>query len=149
MVSARVLAGNALSLWLRSAADGCFVAASAKGRKPLETLMIEATPEILTVEINCPDAAVATTIAEALLARRLVAAANIHPPVASLYRWRGRVERAQEVPLVLKTRAAHLPALAEAVRALHPWQTPAILARPAIATEDYRAWVLAETVAPG
>ena len=102
--------------------------------------------EIVTVEINCPDAGTAATIAEALVARRLAASANIHPAIESRYRWHGRVERATEVPLVLKTRAALFPALAEAARALHPYETPSILARPvAAATDDYRAWIAAET----
>ena len=102
--------------------------------------------EIVTVEINCPDPGTAWAIAEALVARRLAAAANVHPACESLYRWRGRLERATEVPLVLKTRAALFPALAAAARALHPYETPSILARPvAAATDDYRAWIAAET----
>ena len=101
--------------------------------------------DLVTVEINCPDAAVAAAIAEALVTRRLAAAANIHGPIDSLYHWQGRVEHAREVPLVLKTRAALVPALAEAVQALHPYATPSILARPATAPADYVAWVAAET----
>ena len=101
--------------------------------------------DLVTVEINCPDAAVAAAIAEALVARRLAAAANIHGPIDSLYHWQGRVERAREVPLVLKTRAALVPALAEAARALHPYATPSILTRPVTAPADYAAWVAAET----
>ena len=101
--------------------------------------------EIVTVEINCPDAATAEAIAEALIGRRLAAAANVHAPIASLYRWQGRIERRAEVPLVLKTRAELLPALVEAARALHPDRTPAILSRPAAVPEDYHAWLLAET----
>jgi periplasmic divalent cation tolerance protein len=104
--------------------------------------------EIVTVEINCPDAATAHAIAEALVGRRLAAAANIQPPIASLYRWRGRIERRSEVPLVLKTRAELVPALTDAARALHPDLTPAILSRPAAAPDDYRAWLVAETAAP-
>ena len=47
---------------------------------------------------------------------------------------------------MLKTRAALVPALAAAARALHPYETPSILAAPVTsAAEDYHAWVLAET----
>jgi periplasmic divalent cation tolerance protein len=105
--------------------------------------------DLVAVEITCPDAAVAAAIAEALLARRLAACANIHGAIDSRYRWRGALERAQEVPLVVKTRAALLPALTAAVRALHPYDVPAILAQPLTANEDYRAWVLAETEGGG
>jgi periplasmic divalent cation tolerance protein len=103
-------------------------------------------PAILSVEINCPDLATARSIADALVARRLAACANIGAPIESLYRWKGRVERAAEVPLTLKTAADRFPALAEAARALHPYETPSILAHPVAAvTDDYRAWVIAET----
>jgi periplasmic divalent cation tolerance protein len=101
--------------------------------------------EIVTVEINCPDAAAAAAIAEALVARRLAACANIHAPIDSVYHWKGRVERGPEVPLVLKTRAGLLPALVAAARELHPYETPSILAHAVTANDDYRAWVLAET----
>jgi len=101
---------------------------------------------IVSVEINCPDAATARALAEALVARRLAACANVGAPIESLYHWRGRVEQAAEVPLTLKTAARLFPALAEAARALHPYETPSIVAHPVAAvTDDYRAWVIAET----
>jgi periplasmic divalent cation tolerance protein len=99
--------------------------------------------DIVSVEINCPDAATAAAIAERLVERRLAACANIHGPIDS--RWKGRIERAPEVPLTLKTHADLVPALIAAVRELHPYETPAILAHPVNASEDYAAWVLAET----
>jgi periplasmic divalent cation tolerance protein len=102
--------------------------------------------DIVSVEINCPDLATARALAEALVGRRLAACANLGSPIESLYHWKGRVERATEVPLTLKTAAALFPALAEATRALHPYETPSIVAHPVAAvTEDYRAWVIAET----
>lgn len=104
--------------------------------------------DVVTVEINCPDRATATAIAEALVARRLAAAANVHRPIRSLYWWKGDIVRRVEVPLVLKTRAALAPALSEAARALHPYETPSILVRPAGADAGYAAWVAAETAVP-
>jgi periplasmic divalent cation tolerance protein len=102
--------------------------------------------DIVTVEVNCPDEGVAARIAEALVARRLAASANVRAPVESIYHWKGRVERSREVPLTLKTRAAHVPAVAAAIRALHPYETPAILVRAVEpATDEVRAWLLGET----
>ena len=96
--------------------------------------------------INCPDGAVADAIAADLLARRLVACANRYPEIASRYHWKGQVEGATEVPLLLKTRAELFDAVAAAVRALHPYETPAVYAVEVVAaTEEYRDWVLAET----
>ena len=48
--------------------------------------------KFVTVEINGPDER--TAIAEALVSRRLAAAANIRAPVRGLHHWRGRIERA-------------------------------------------------------
>jgi periplasmic divalent cation tolerance protein len=101
--------------------------------------------DIVAVAINCPDAATATTLAERLVERRLAASANIHGSIDSIYRWKGGIERTREIPLVLKSRADLLPALVAAARALHPYETPSIVAHPVIADDDYRAWILAET----
>lgn len=102
--------------------------------------------ELVTVEITCPDLASATAIAEAALARRLAACANIGAPVTSLYTWAGKAERAAETPLHLKTRAALFEPLAALARALHPYELPCVIAHPVShASADYRAWVLAET----
>ena len=105
--------------------------------------------EFVTVEILCPDAGVAMAIAGALVGRRLAACANLMAPCTSLYHWKGAVEQAAEVPLVLKTRAGLFPALVAAARALHPYETPAIMAQPLVAVnDDYRDWLLAETREP-
>ena len=103
---------------------------------------------VITVEINCPDDGTASVIAEAMVSARLAAAANVHGPVESVYLWGGRTERRTEVPLVLRTRAEHFPALVEAVRELHPYEVPSIVAQPVSVPDDYRAWVEAETVGP-
>lgn len=100
---------------------------------------------VIVVHVPCPDAATAATIAEDLLTQRLVACAHAAPAIRSRYHWKGAIERALEVPLTLTTRADLFDAVAAAVRALHPYEVPAILAQPVTATPDYAAWVAAET----
>lgn len=108
--------------------------------------IVDPVPDLVTVEILCPDRSTAAAIAEALLSARLAACANLLAPCTSLYHWKGAIERAEEMPLVLKTRASLFPALVAAVRPLHPYETPAIMAQTLTATtDDYRAWILAET----
>jgi len=102
---------------------------------------------VLDVWITCPDAATARAIAEDWIARRLAAAAHVHPLVESTYRWHGEIRRGAEVPLRVRTRPGRFEALAEAARALHPYETPSIYAVPARATADYAAWV-ADATAP-
>jgi periplasmic divalent cation tolerance protein len=100
---------------------------------------------LVEIVINCPDRDTATRIAERLVASRLVACANIGSGIDSIYRWRGAVERACEVPLLVKTRAAHFKAVAAEAAALHPWEEPAITSVEFVATPSYRDWVIAET----
>jgi periplasmic divalent cation tolerance protein len=102
--------------------------------------------EPIDVWINCPDRETAHALALRLVETRLAACANIHGEVESVYRWRGAIERARETPLLVKTVAARFDAVAETARAMHPDETPAIHAVAAAAvTEDYLAWLRAET----
>jgi periplasmic divalent cation tolerance protein len=105
---------------------------------------------IIGIWINCPDEGVAETIAEHLIDRRLAASANLYPPVRSLYRWQGAVERKSETPLLVKTRADLFGAVESAVRAFHPHETPSVTGVD-IAHVDagYRDWVFAETGGTG
>lgn len=106
--------------------------------------------EIIEVQVNCASQDEAERIAEAVVDERLAACANIHGPIRSLYHWGGRVERAEEVPLVLKTRAALFEPLAARIAALHSYEVPGILALPVgTVNAAYRDWLLTETRAPG
>jgi len=106
--------------------------------------------KLLDIWINCPDRETAAAIAEALVERRLAACANIYPEIESIYRWKGNVERAREVPLLVKTRPAFFAAVESVARAMHPDETPAIHGVEAAAvTEDYLAWAHSETATPG
>ena len=101
---------------------------------------------LLDIWINCPDVQTARAISQAVVERRLAACANIHAEIESLYWWNGAVERAQEVPLLIKTRPELFDQVAEAARAIHPDQTPAIHGIEAAAVSaDYLAWLHAET----
>jgi periplasmic divalent cation tolerance protein len=101
---------------------------------------------IVEVWVNCPDEETASIIAEAAIGERLAAAANIYPPISSLYRWRAKVEHTSEVPLVLKTRRSSFDRLASRIAALHSYETPSIIARDLDTIfGPYRSWVIAET----
>ncbi len=105
-------------------------------------------PAILVLT-TVPDHAVAKTLAHDLLDRRLAACVNIAAPVQSIYHWQARIETADEVPLVVKTRAALYSDVEAAIRKLHPYDTPEIIAIP-VAHGDarYLAWLAAETAQP-
>jgi len=95
---------------------------------------------------NLPDAGAARTLADHLVGQRLAACVNILAPCRSVYRWQGRIEDAEEVPLLIKTTTARYAALEAAIRAQHPYELPEIVAVPiSHGLPGYLAWVAAET----
>lgn len=106
--------------------------------------------KFIEIWITCPSTDVAERIADELVACELVACANIFGKVRSVYRWQGRIERESEVPLVLKTREAYFDAVEAKVMALHPYDTPAIVAVPiARCNAGYADWLADATVREG
>lgn len=104
--------------------------------------------ETLLVITNLPDAYSAHALAGALVEARLAACVNILAPCRSVYRWQGRTENAEEVPVLIKTTAARYAALEAAIRARHPYELPEIIAVPVDrGLPEYLAWVISETSA--
>jgi len=105
--------------------------------------------DLLLVLTNCPDDVTAERIASALVENRLAACVNRFSPVDSVYRWQGRVERATEVPLAIKCTRERYTAVEEAIRQLHPYSVPEIIALPVVAGfAPYLRWVAEETQPP-
>ncbi len=101
--------------------------------------------EVRVAFSTAPDEAVAARIARALVDERLAACANLIPGVRSIYRFEGAVEDEREVLLVIKTRADRVEALADRLRALHPYQVPELLVLPTVGgLAPYLDWVRAE-----
>ena len=88
----------------------------------------------------------AERIARALVDERVAACVNVVPGVVSIYRWKGAVTRDDEVLLVIKTRDDKLAALREAIRRVHPYEVPEIVAiSPVDVDAAYARWVDDET----
>ena len=103
----------------------------------------------LLVFTNAPDRATAERIAEALVEKRLAACVNVLAGCTSVYRWQGAVERADEIPVLIKTRAARYPEVERAIRQLHPYELPELIAVPIVrGLPDYLEWVAEETAIP-
>ena len=102
--------------------------------------MAEAVIVILT---NAPDGATASKMVAHLLENKLAACVNQLPPVQSTYLWQGKVETAAEVPLIIKTTQARYAAAEAAIRVLHPYEVPEIVALPVVAGfPAYLDWVV-------
>ena len=103
----------------------------------------------LLVFTNCPDAATAERIARTLVEQSLAACVNQLAPTQSIYRWQGAVERATEIPLLIKTTTQRYPEVEQAVRALHPYSVPEIIAVPITGgLPAYLRWLAEETQPP-
>ena len=95
-----------------------------------------------------PSTVEAEQAGHALVERRLAACVNILPNMVSLYWWEGKIERGDEVVMIVKTRASLAPAVEAAVKAMHSYTTPAILVLPLESVEkSYLGWIMAETEA--
>jgi periplasmic divalent cation tolerance protein len=73
---------------------------------------------------SCGSQPEARRIAHALVERQLAACVNIVPQIASVYRWQGKIETAEESLLVIKTTDAAFERLREALVELHSYQLP-------------------------
>lgn len=103
----------------------------------------------LLIFTNLPDRESALTLARALVDARVAACVNVLGGCTSIYRWQGAVERAEEVPVLIKTRAALYAEVERAIRAGHPYDVPEIVAVPITqGLAAYLEWVAAET-SPG
>ena len=83
------------------------------------------TPFALVVT-TCGDKANAELIATRLVEARLSACVQMFP-IASVYRWEGAVQRAEEWMLFCKIRSSDYPTVEAAIRAVHPYSNPEII----------------------
>lgn len=111
---------------------------------------MSADGEVLLVMSSLPDQAMAQQLAHALVERRLAACVSVLAPCMSVYRWRGAVEEAAEVPVLIKTTTGRYAELESALRALHPYELPEIIAVPVVrGLPGYLDWVTGEAALPG
>ena len=84
----------------------------------------------------------ANKIADALVQRRLAACVNVVGPIASVYRWKGKVEHAQEWLLVIKTTAGVADTVGDAIKELHSYELPeCVVLAVEGGSEAYLEWV--------
>ena len=98
--------------------------------------------EVLLVLSTFPDVATARRIGRRLVEEKYAACANIVPLVESIYWWEKKVESANEALVLFKTSAVRYAVLENALRQLHPYEVPEIIALPVErGLPDYLRWV--------
>ncbi len=104
---------------------------------------MHAPDDVLLVLTTLPDRDAAMHLADALIEEKVAACVNVLGACTSVYRWQGKVEHADEVPLLIKTTAARYAALEAVIRRLHPYELPEIIAVPlARGLPGYLQWVV-------
>lgn len=83
---------------------------------------------VILVLTTFPDAPGAERMAEALVEKKLAACVNIHARMTSVYSWKGKLERGEELQLVIKTTQARYAAVEALISEQHPYELPEILA---------------------
>ena len=84
----------------------------------------------------------AARISAALVERRLAACVQVVGPIVSRYRWQGAVEEAREWQCLAKTEAGRYQEVEAAIRELHTYDEPEIIATPIVAgSAGYLVWV--------
>ena len=87
----------------------------------------------------------AERIATLLVEEKLAACVQIAGPVASLYRWKGKIERAQEWQCWIKSKEVLYEEIEKAIKSVHPYEVPEIIAMPIITgSRDYLEWLESE-----
>jgi periplasmic divalent cation tolerance protein len=99
---------------------------------------------IAEIRVSCPDEATADEIGAAAVEARLAACAHV-TPLRSIYRWEGRVERATEYAVSLKTRNDLAERVADLIRQRHSYDLPAIMVHPCRSDEATARWIIEET----
>lgn len=103
---------------------------------------------VIAVLTNLPDSDSAFNLARTVVQLRLAACASVLSPATSFYRWEGREEQASEVPVLIKTTVERYSELEQAIKGLHPYSLPEIVAWPIDRGHpDYLAWVERECLA--
>ena len=84
----------------------------------------------------------AEDLARRLVEERLAACVNLLPPMISIYRWKGQLERDTERQLIVKTTSDRLTALEARLKQLHSYELPEfVVLAVSDGSREYLGWV--------
>ena len=112
-------------------------------------ITIAAMAEYIEVVTTVADRVAAEQIARTLIEARLAACVQVSGPITSTYRWRGQIETAQEWQCAAKSRRDLFDQVEAAIRRLHPYEVPEILAVALVdGNAQYLEWLEGELKPP-
>jgi periplasmic divalent cation tolerance protein len=116
----------------------CFSAVTRKGGKTMT--------DFIVVQTSSDSRDGAQKIADAVVGKHLAACCWVSGPITSTYWWKGKIEQAQEWVCSFKTRNELYNNLEQAIREIHPYEIPEIVATPIISgSQNYLDWITSET----
>jgi periplasmic divalent cation tolerance protein len=94
----------------------------------------------ITTTIDSRD--LAMQIAGKLVEKKIAACVQVSGPITSIYEWKAKIENAEEWYCVIKTRKNLYQKVEEAIKAIHPYEVPEIIALPILeGNKDYLDWI--------
>jgi len=98
--------------------------------------------QFIQIITTTDDEGLARKIADSLVEKRLAACVQILGPITSVYRWKGKIETAREWQCLVKTSLDRYGAVEAAIKAIHSYETPEIIALPITAgSREYLGWL--------
>jgi len=95
---------------------------------------------------NVPDRETALNMAQKLIGVHRAACVNVLAPCTSIYHWQGKIESAEEFPLLVKTTENRYAEVERMIKELHPYELPEIISVPIEnGLPEYLQWVENET----
>lgn len=102
--------------------------------------------KVLIVLVTASSQKEAVRIGEEMVNAKLAACANVIPKIQSIYRWKGKTVKSGEALLILKSTELRYRALEKAIKSVHSYETPEIMAiQVREGFDQYMNWVRMET----
>jgi len=96
----------------------------------------------VAVFVTVPSKKEAQIIAQSLIKDKLAACVNIVGNISSLFYWKGKIDKARELLLIIKSKKSKLGKISKCVKSLHSYEIPEIIALPIISGEKkYLGWL--------
>ena len=110
------------------------------------SLMKKSAGQVLVILVTTVNQEEAVRIGKEMVNAKLAACANVIPGIQSIYRWNGKVVQEEEALLILKSVKARYRALEKAIKTMHAYEIPEIIALPVKeGFNQYIGWVNRET----
>lgn len=97
--------------------------------------------EYISIFITVPNMKVANKITKFLIEKKFVACVNIIPKIKSVYWWKKKVCKSNELLLVMKSIKSNFNKIVKEVEKIHPYEVPEIVCVDITANKNYLKWI--------